>query len=93
MLLILALFQVKEGGPVVQGMIEREGKSIKQVLWSGTTLVFTYVTHSLYCIYCVATYKYKSGREVYVNDMVSLCLYEDSLFTCALYHLCVDVII
>ena len=69
-MLILALFQVKEGGPVVQGMIEREGKSIKQVLWSGTTLVFTYVTHSLYCIYCVATYKYKSGREVYVNDMV-----------------------
>lgn len=68
--LSVTLYFVSEGGPVVQGMIEREGKSIKQVLWSGGILIFTYVSHSVYCIYCVATSKYESGREVYVNDMV-----------------------
>ena len=55
----------------MHGLIEREGKSIKQVVASGATLIFLYVTHSVYCIYIVATTYYDHGREVYVNDMVS----------------------
>eukprot|EP00116_Pleurobrachia_bachei_P002273 sb/3462535/ len=66
------LSDVSRGGSNVRGTIEREGKTLREVMITGITLIILYSTHSIYCIYCIVTSTdedYK--REVYVNDMVS----------------------